>query len=220
MRHIRLILLSVSIIAAGSFEIHVIPPRRLAFSGRVSHLSTGAVKFDWPGTKVLWTLYNGTRCSALLNETQENRYAVYLSSDSSTSPAYTLHKTFTTSGNGIYTLFEDLPAEERAVMLVKTTEAPKQIQLKYLQNQVEGAGIKKACSRHCIASAQACGSNTGCSWGNFGTTTLGGLVLEPSAAVGPPRVPWRSDRQLLFIGDRFPLFLKKIIFAMHLLFCS
>lgn len=143
----------------------------LVFSGRTL-LEADQRRFDWPGVRLLFRVRNTSSCSIFLNETQTNRYAVFLgSSTHSPTGNYVLHRTFTASNDkgGKYTIFTGLRRLTHAVMLVKVTEA--------------------------------CGSNTGCDWGVFGTAGFGGLEVDAGAQLVPAILPWRSGRRLLFLGD-------------------
>ena len=52
-----------------------------------------------------------------------------------------------------------------------------------------------------IKLTEACGEEFGCSWANFGTTTLRGLLLADGAVAARPHVPWVAGRRLQLIGD-------------------
>jgi len=157
-----------SLLLSISQSLLLLPPDapEITFSGR-SLLHAGGRSFDWPGCRILFTL-RGSSCSIGLDETQTNRYAIFVKTASDTN--YTFHRQFTSAGTGgFYQLFSLSEPVEQQVMIVKTTEA--------------------------------CGQNTGCSWGNFGTSTFVGLEVNTGATLLPAQLPWRHNRRLMFIGD-------------------
>jgi len=144
----------------------------LVFSGRT--LNTGGHRrFDWPGVRILFHVHSTRNCFILLNETQTNRYAVLVGGGSNGS-TWSLHNHFTAVGNGgRYPVFTD-------------------------RDEVPIEGDRNVMI---VKTTEACGTNTGCDWGVFGTASFIGLEIDLGAQLLPVVLPWRAGRRLLFLGD-------------------
>lgn len=103
-------------------EVHkLVPATHLLYSGRTL-VEAASRRFDWPGVSVHFRSTT-TAAHALIDETQTNRYAVWLSESDK---AFERHSEISTNAslNGQpYELFSGLPAVARRVLVLKLTEA-------------------------------------------------------------------------------------------------
>lgn len=117
--------LLVAVCAVTGISSVIVPPDSLDiyFSGRTERIGhNNAVAMDWPGSRIIFAVVGSSSCTLYLNETQTNRWAVFLRLPGN--DGYVLNRTFTASGVGRYQAFTGLIRSQNiGVMLVKTTEA-------------------------------------------------------------------------------------------------